>query len=298
MNTYQLEYFVAVADYRSFSKASQKMHISQPAITKSIKALETELMFPLFIRNSRSVALTEPGLSFYNDVKKVLEILRGSIEKAQSLSLQTTRVIRIGTSMPENLVYLASFIRQFHKDYPDIVVTITKKEPENLLSLMRFGSIDAIIDDSSSIDDLFGVDSIPIRFCPIVALVNRSNPLSHKDVLTAKDIEGQKIIMPSPSTRGQLANSEFGQWLSSLNAKEFVHVDSVEMMQSLLLVDEGIAFPPKYLRNFLEELCQIPLEVNINAELDLFYPKNITDPIMECFLKEAEEYYCSIHQTP
>ncbi len=295
MNVFQLEYFVEVADYRSFSKASQKMHISQPAITKSIKALEAELMFPLFIRNSRSVALTEPGLSFYNDVKKVLEILRGSIEKARSLSLQTTRVIRIGTSMPENLIYLASFIRRFHKDYPDIVVTITKKEPENLLSLMNFGSIDAIIDDSS-MHDLFGVDYIPIRLCPIVALVNRSNPLSRKDVLTAKDIEGQKIIVPSPSIRGQLDNSKFGQWLSSLNAKEFVHVDSVEMMQSLLLVDEGIAFPPNYMKNFLEELCQIPLAVNFNAEIDLFYPKDITDPTMKYFLKEAEEYYSSIHQ--
>lgn len=297
MNTFQLECFVAVADYRSFSKASQKMHISQPAITKSIKALETELMFPLFIRNSRSVALTESGLSFYNDAKKVLDILRGSIEKARSLSLQTTRIIRIGTSMPENLVYLASFIRQFHKDYPDIVVTITKKEPKDLLSLMRFGSIDAIIDDSSSMHDLFGVDYIPIRLCPIVALVNRSNPLSCKDILTAKDIEGQRIIMPSPSIRGQLTNSKFGQWISSLNAKEFVHVDSVEMMQSLLLVDEGIAFPPNYLQNFLEELCQIPLEEKMNAEIDLFYPKDITDPAMKYFLKEAEVYYSSIQQS-
>ena len=76
MNTFQLECFLAVAENLSFARAAQQLHITQPAVTQQIKALEKELNAKLFARSTRSVKLTREGAVFLYDSRHILSIAR------------------------------------------------------------------------------------------------------------------------------------------------------------------------------------------------------------------------------
>lgn len=295
MTIFQLQCFITTAEYRNFSKAAERLYVSQPAITKAIRTLEDELHFPLFNRNSRSVVLTKAGESFLSDSRRIVKILQTGIEKARLITMQGQRILHIGTSMPENLSYLATLFRQFHEDYPDALINIKKVASEQLASMLETGMIDGAIDDLNSLAGYTALEYITIQTCPIVALVSRSNPLSGKRILSKDDICGQKIIIPSPASAAHVDeqyDAEFSLWLSSLNAAPFIHVESAEVMLSLVLANEGIAFPPSYMQSFQEEICQIPLDVDLKTTQVLAYRKDTSDPAMKLFVNSLTDY-CS-----
>lgn len=72
MNLFQLEYFVTLAEMLNYTKASDRLHITQPTLSKFIVNLEHSLGSPLFIRNKRDVKLTQQGKVFYEEIKKHL----------------------------------------------------------------------------------------------------------------------------------------------------------------------------------------------------------------------------------
>lgn len=75
MRTSQLEYFIAVAETLSFTRASELCHVAQPAISQQIQSLEKELGFPLFARSTKGVELTPAGRQYRQDVAGVLDAL-------------------------------------------------------------------------------------------------------------------------------------------------------------------------------------------------------------------------------
>lgn len=292
MTIFQIECFIAVAEHRNFSKAARRQYISQPAITKTIKKLEEELGFTLFVRNSRSVELTASGKSFLEDCRQAVKILNGGIERARILSLSKDRVVvRVGTSSPESLDHLATLFREIHDDYPSIIVSIIRVVPEQLGPMLDTGQLDLVIDDLGFFKPSGHVQLIVVGMSPIVALVNSANPLAGKHILTNEDIYGQKIIIPSASsTVDALETSEFSVWLSSLGAAQFIQVDSPEMMFSLVLADEGIAFPPAHLRFFLDEVCQVPLDVKLFSEQVLVYRADNANPEVRVIVNRVREH--------
>lgn len=81
MNTIQLECFVAVAEHLNFSRASEELKITQPAVSHQIQALEEELGVKLFLRTSKSVSLTQEGLMFFPDAQLILKTALSAKER-------------------------------------------------------------------------------------------------------------------------------------------------------------------------------------------------------------------------
>ena len=96
MNTNQLKYFVAVAEYRSFTKAANQYYISQTAITQQIHALEESMNVQLFNRSSRPVALTPAGRIFFLEAKAILERMETAVSKVKDASTGLVGTLRIG----------------------------------------------------------------------------------------------------------------------------------------------------------------------------------------------------------
>lgn len=86
MNDLQIDYFLAVADSGSFTRAAQKFYISQPAISRVISALERELGFPLFDRTNRRTTLTSAGKLFYEAFCQSKQLIAAAVQAAQSIN--------------------------------------------------------------------------------------------------------------------------------------------------------------------------------------------------------------------
>lgn len=137
--------FYTVANTSNISKAAQELLISQPAISKSIKNLETQLGGQLFIRTKRGVILTEEGKEFYNYIKKAIEYINNAENKFTDLINLEVGCIRIGTSTTLAKEFLLPYLEKFHSLYPKIDIQITTNLTSELFPKLKEGLIDIVI---------------------------------------------------------------------------------------------------------------------------------------------------------
>lgn len=163
--TVNLEYFKVfyyAAEYGSVTKAAEKLSISQPAASQSIKQLEKSLGVSLLVRASRGVKLTGEGLLLYSHVKKGYEQIEQGVEKLRRMQNMELGEVHIGASDMTLRFYLLPFLEIFHERYPDIKVTVANAPTPETLKLLREGRIDFGV-VSTPFDGEPGLSAEPVR---------------------------------------------------------------------------------------------------------------------------------------
>lgn len=193
MDLFQLTYFVEVAHKKSFTKASKALHISQPSISKGIKALEEHWDVQLFNRKGKSIELTERGAYLLPKIEEIIKIFSSLKEEIESPHLLNTGKLAIGIPPMVGSSFISPFITHFMSLYPRIE-----------LALAEVGSTDVI----SAIDDGLiqaGIVALPIQTdMPYNFFIfNRENlqvvlwpthPLAKKSELTLEEIKDEPLI--------------------------------------------------------------------------------------------------------
>jgi DNA-binding transcriptional LysR family regulator len=146
LNLYKI--FYDVAKYGSVSAASKNLMISQPAISRSIKNLETDLNVELFHRTLNGMVLTEKGKELFGYVEEACNsLLVGQRSMNESANL-TSGTLTIGVPTHIASCYLLDKLNNFHKTYPDIEVSIISRTTDKLIKLLENHEIDFMIDPS------------------------------------------------------------------------------------------------------------------------------------------------------
>lgn len=240
--------FYCVANCGSITLAAQKLFISQPAVSQSVKQLERQLGCALFFRTSKGVKLTAEGEVFYSRVKRAFdEIEQGERELSEMLGMESGE-IRIGASDMTLQFFLLPYLEQFHKQYPNIRISVSNgPTPETLFSL-REGSIDLGI--VSTPVDMH--DDISIFECgeinDIFVAGKRFEYLKDK-VISLSQLEKLPVIFLEKNTSTRRSIDEF------LSKCKVEIVPEIELATSELIVrfaerDLGIGF---VMRGFAKE---------------------------------------------
>ncbi len=145
--------FYTVAKNNHMTKASEELHISQPAISQSIKKLENQLGGTLFLRSNKGMELTEEGKMFYEYVKGALELINNAENEFTSFKNLTKGEIKIGCSTTLTKLILIDSLKQFHNDYPNININITNDLTSNLINDLKLGKLDFVIFNESNIKE-------------------------------------------------------------------------------------------------------------------------------------------------
>ena len=124
--------FYIVAKNKHMTKASEELHISQPAISQSIKKLENQLGGSLFLRSNKGMELTEEGKMFYEYIKGALELINNAENEFTSFKDLSKGEIKIGCSTTLTKLILIDAIKKFHDEYPNININITNDLTYNL----------------------------------------------------------------------------------------------------------------------------------------------------------------------
>lgn len=143
LNLYKIFYIVAITG--NITKASEKLYISQPAVTKSIKQLEKSLGGALFIRTKKGVTLTEEGKVLVEYVRNILDEAKNAENKINSLIKLEEGKIHIGASATVSKHFLMPYLEEFHRLYPNIDIEITNELTTNLVKGLRNGYIDFLV---------------------------------------------------------------------------------------------------------------------------------------------------------
>ncbi len=143
MELTQLRYFVVIARNGSLSKAARELHVSQPALSRSLAKLEEELGQPIFERRPRSMALTDAGALLLQKALDVINILDDV--KSEIRDDGKTGRLRIGAIPTVAPYLLPELLRKYSKKYPDVSVEVTELVTEDLIKSCEYGEIDLAI---------------------------------------------------------------------------------------------------------------------------------------------------------
>ena len=145
--------FYIVAKNKHMTRASEELHISQPAISQSIKKLEEQLGGTLFIRSNKGMELTNEGKMFFDYVKGALELINNAENEFTTYKDLSKGEIKIGASTTLTKLFLMDSLKEFHKDYPNIEINITNDLTNNLIIDLNKGKLDFVIYNEGNIKE-------------------------------------------------------------------------------------------------------------------------------------------------
>ena len=129
-----LRYFIAVAEERSITSAAARLRVAQPALSRQLRALEDEIGSPLMERNSRGVMLTEAGLAFAEDAKRILADVEAAVSAAHARSRGTKGDLNIGYAPSPTAEILPPALQVLEKSSPEVNVTLHDLSGDELLA--------------------------------------------------------------------------------------------------------------------------------------------------------------------
>jgi DNA-binding transcriptional LysR family regulator len=174
----KLKHFVEIANTGSFNQAAEKLHISQPALTRSIQALERSLGLGLFDRSQRYIKLTAAGQRLLQHAQKSLLEVENLAEQARRLKTLQAGLLSVGIGpLPADTIG-AKACGQFLHRYPNIKLSMVVDDPATLTHRLISGAIDVMIVDERTIKDQSEFSFQPLRSQPAVAVARSEHPLA------------------------------------------------------------------------------------------------------------------------
>ncbi len=231
--------FYETAQYKSISKCAEKNYISQSAVSKSLKKLESNLNTQLFYRTNKGITLTDKGkeLLFYIDqAYNTFAIARRAMLESETMQKGQ---ISIGVPSQIGSFFIFSNIAKFHKEYPNIEITIISKSTSQLLNLLERHEIDFIIDTSPINTKLNDIKIIPLKEVQngFVALPN----FLPKKVSKLKDLEDIPVIFPIKGTNNrQELDTVLDKYQVSIH--NIINIHTSEMIISAIKEQLGVGY--------------------------------------------------------
>ena len=125
MDLTKLKYFYTVAKYEHVTKASEELHLAQPALTKSMRLLEEDLGVPLFYRSGRNIALTEYGKLLKSRLASVFDTLDSTKEEIERMKTESKVTVKLNV-LAASIVIMEAVIKYKNK-YPDVVFNFLQR---------------------------------------------------------------------------------------------------------------------------------------------------------------------------
>ena len=184
--------FYVVAKHKHMTRASEELHISQPAISQSIKKLEDQLGGTLFLRSNKGMELTSEGEMFFDYVKGALELINNAENEFTSFKDLSKGNIKIGASTTLTKIVLMDAVKRFHKDYPNINIDITNDLTSNLIIDLEKGKLDFVIYNEGNIKEI-NIDTKVISKLEQGFLYNPE--YYNDDIKSLKELEKNPLIL-------------------------------------------------------------------------------------------------------
>lgn len=292
MDLKQLNYFVTIVDYKSFSKAAQILHISQPSLSNAVKSLENELGFQILDRNTRNIELTEAGTILYKKASSLL--LEMDIVKKEMEDVKNIGSGEIQLGMIESVKHwIPKVILQYNDDFPNIRIKLTEVlSGDDVKNSLRNYKTHAIITNQFIQED--DIETIPLYNEKLVLVLHESNQLMNHANLTLKDLVGEPFIISSEGfqTREDVLNA-----FAMEDAIPTIKYEIERFETALSLVREGIGIsliPENYLQalpdNTLVKKCiDSPA---LDRTVYLTYLKNrYVSPAIHAFINKTKLFF-------
>lgn len=188
-----MRYFIAVAELLHFGRAAQRLHISQPPLSRQIQALEEELGVVLFHRTRRAVRLTEPGLKFLEEARRTLLQADRSMEVARRAGRGELGKLEIGFAPLSDMAILPKVLGAFRQRAPDVELRLHYLNTPEQLQALREGTIDVGLLRMPANAEGIVVETILRE--PIVVAMPKGHRFSKRAMIPLKALADEPYVM-------------------------------------------------------------------------------------------------------
>ena len=251
MDLRQIKYFLTVAEENNITRAAEKLHLSQPPLSRALMDLEEELGCTLMIRGKRHITLTPEGMALKRRGEQLLmlsDITKSEITEMKNGMSGTLYLGHVDSNGP-NLA--AEWIESFKKDYPAVTYNLWCGTVDDLTDRMRSGLLDLAITMSPLNSER--LDGIPLFEESWTAIIPSSNPLakSRKKTIAIEELVDNDLIISSRRSREE----EIRGWFSDTDKEPRFIVKTAHSSNAAKLVARGIGiaiFPGSVIKNIPE----------------------------------------------
>ena len=177
MELHQLEYFVAVAEEASFTRAAGRVHVAQPGVSAQVRRLESELGQQLLDRSGRSVRLTEVGSAVLPFARAALDAVANARLAVDDLAGLVRGQVTVGMVSGCALPVLAELLAGFHDRHPGVAIALVEDNSDRLVERLRDGRLDLALIGSAE-QTPADIDSVVLVDEELVAVVAPGHPLA------------------------------------------------------------------------------------------------------------------------
>jgi LysR family transcriptional regulator, hca operon transcriptional activator len=290
MELRHLRYFVAVAETKSLTLAAkEKLHTSQPSLSRQIRDLEEEVGAQLMTRTAHGVELTPSGRAFLDHARTVLSQVDAATEAARRVAHPAKPCFTMGFLTGHELTWMPEALRILRDELPNIDVMISSQSSPLLADGISKGKIDAAFLRREK-----GLPGLAFRLLvkePITVILPSDHPLAALRTISPKDLVGETFVAVSKTA--PVLRKVIDNYLkrSGVNITPAHEADHVTMGMSLIVSARGVGLLPAYAQNFLfSSVTSRPLKgVAPTVDLVLGYRKSNQSPILKLFLSRLDE---------
>lgn len=265
MELRQLEYLVAVAEEANFTRAADRCHVAQPAVSAQIARLERELGRPLFDRSRRAVRLTDAGQAALPHARAALAAVADVAAAVDEVGAVIRGTLRIGTVASHD-VDLASLLADFHDRHPAVDISLNTDDSDTLITRLRDGRIDVAIASIAVDDTPASVAVATITDQAIVAAVSTGHPLAaHRSVGFGELVRFPLIALP----RGTGLRRQFDGACAAagVSVRIALEAGTPSALADLAARELGVAIVPESLARARPDVVCVELRPQIRARL-------------------------------
>jgi DNA-binding transcriptional LysR family regulator len=283
MELYQLRTFVAVAESRHLTRAAEKLHVSQPAVSAQLKALEDELELSLFERTSTGMLLTAAGQRLLPHAERTLAAAQDLRVEARVLRGHIAGTLKVGTLSDPDFIRVGELLARSLELHPLLKIELHSEVSGAAFEAVREGELDA----SFYFGELAHPGVADLALQPIVYRV--AAPVAWRDRVNAADwgelASMPWILTPSISTHNRLVGTMFRE--HGLSPAKVVEADHEAVIKTLIVSGVGLSLLREDLARSLEaegEVC-IWARAELGTTLRFIYPADrAADPLLGALL--------------
>ena len=243
MTLQQLEYILAVNQFRHFAKAAEYCRVTQPTLSAMIQKLEEELDTRIFDRSQQPVCPTPVGIHIIEQAQNILvqaNRIKNIIEEEKHSLTGTFKLGILPTVAP---YLLPRFFPQLMKKYPDLDIRVVEMKTNDIKKALQTGEIDAGI--VASLAGMEELQQTPLFYEQFFAYVSREDALFNNEVIRTSDLNGEQLWLLDEGHcfRDQLVR--FCQMKSARASQLSYHLGSMETFMRMVESGKGVTFIPE-----------------------------------------------------
>ncbi len=291
MEVRHLLYFQAVAEELSYSRASERLHIAQPALSRAVQELEADLGVQLLERNRRHVRLTPAGRVLLHETAILLERWEEAMRRVRRTGSGEEGELRLGYIGPPTEAFFGRLLREYRTRYPLVSIHLEERTPERVWEMLAKGRLSVAITRPVSMMVDRRLRTIVLREERLGAIFPREHPLAGAAALDWKKLANLPLIVLARREGVGLHDAMLAGCRQAGFSPRIAQTPSlIGTVLRYVEAGAGVGIAPECMLSLESPLCYVPLRPAITVPLTLVWPEDNDPPPVQRFRELVVEW--------